>query len=122
MDIERLSALLAVLLPVLLAVVGVLAVVLWRWNGWDAPALISPHKVGDRRARLTDDAKVTGTWLALTAVVLWVGFIAAFFILHAILFTFGREATFVALVVGGALLVATPVATGIAVRRRAHHS
>jgi hypothetical protein len=120
MEIERLSALLAVLLPVLLVVDGVLAVVLWRWNGWDGPGLLPSRWGGGRRGKLAGEARVAGTWLLLTAVVLWVIFLAAFMIVHTILFTFGTGAAFLGLVASSVLLIATPFATGMVIRRRAH--
>lgn len=121
MEIERLSALLAVLLPVLLVVEGVLAVVLWRWNGWDGPNLLPARWRGGRRGKLVGEARVAGTWLLLTGIVLWVIFLAAFMIVHTVLFTLGTGAAFIGLVVCSALLLATPFATGMLIRRRAHH-
>jgi uncharacterized Tic20 family protein len=120
MEIERLSALLAVLLPVLLVLEGVLAVALWRKNGWDAPHLETRTGEG-RFGALRTDIQIAGVWLAVTALVLWVGFLVAFFVAYGILFTMGRAAALVAILASLALAVATPFVTGLAVRRWVHH-
>ena len=50
------------------------------------------------------------TWLGLTAASWWAEFAIAFVALHAILFSLGREAAVVALVVTVAIMTSTPVA------------
>ncbi len=60
------------------------------------------------------------TWLVLTALVLWCGAILAFAAVHALLFAFGTGAAAAGLVVCGAMLVATPFALAVIVRRTTH--
>ncbi len=120
MDIERLTALLAVLLPTLLLMEAVLAVALFRRNGFDFPRLGARPGQG-RMETLRSDAEIAGIWLALTALVMWVGFLVAFFVAYGILFTLGRFAALIAILIAIALAVATPFATGLAVRRWVHH-
>ena len=50
------------------------------------------------------------TWIGLTAVTWWFEVTVAFVALHAVLFSLGREATVVAVIVAIAVIVATPVA------------
>lgn len=121
MDIERLSALLAVLLPVLLVLEVVLALALWRWNGWESPHAFSIAEDHGRRGRLMSEARIAGIWLALTIGVLWVAFLVGFFLIHGLLFTLGRGPALVGILACLAIFVATPFATGLAVRRRVHH-
>lgn len=57
------------------------------------------------------------TWLVLTAMALWCEGVLAFVLVHASLFTLGTEAAGIGLVLTGAALVATPIATAVLVRR-----
>ena len=57
------------------------------------------------------------TWLVLTAMTLWCEAVLAFVLVHASLFALGTEAAGVGLVLTAALLVATPIATAVLVRR-----
>lgn len=121
MDIERLSALLAVLLPVLLVLEVVLGLALWRWNGWASPDAFGIAETHGRRGKLMSEARIAGIWLALTVAILWVAFLVAFFVCYGILFTLGKGAALVGILASLAVFVATPFATGRAVRRRVHH-
>lgn len=57
------------------------------------------------------------TWLVLTAMALWCEAVLAFVLVHASLFTLGTEAAGIGLVLSGVLLVVTPIATALIVRR-----
>lgn len=57
------------------------------------------------------------TWLVLTAMALWCEAVLAFVLVHVSLFTLGTEAAGIGLVLSGALLVTTPIATAFLVRR-----
>ena len=57
------------------------------------------------------------TWLGLTAVSLWLEFVAAFVLLHAVLFTLGREATVVVTILTVVIMVLTPAAWAVALGR-----
>jgi hypothetical protein len=60
------------------------------------------------------------TWFVLTALVLWAGGMLAFAAVHALLFAFGTAAAAVGLAVCGVLLLATPFALAVVVRRATH--
>jgi hypothetical protein len=57
------------------------------------------------------------TWLVVTAVALWCEAVLAFVLVHASLFVLGKDAAGVGLVLTVVLLVATPFATALLVRR-----
>lgn len=61
-------------------------------------------------ARVAGRGASIATWLGLTAVSWWAEFAIAFVALHAILFSVGREAAVVALIVTVAIMTLTPVA------------
>ncbi len=79
-----------------------------------------------RWARVTGRGASVASWLGLTAVSWWVEFAVAFLALHAILFSLGREAAIVALIVTVAVMALTPVAwayrLGHGNRERSAHS
>jgi hypothetical protein len=106
MQIESLGVALAVLLPLLLLVEGLIAAFLSSVNGWNAPRLLGP----------------IATWSVLTALTVWCVYLVAFVGVHALLFTFGTEAAWVGVIVTGVILVATPFAWGLVIRRQAHHA
>jgi hypothetical protein len=56
-------------------------------------------------------------WLGLTAVTLWLEFVCAFVLLHAILFTIGREAVVVVTMLTLVTMVLTPAAWAVALGR-----
>ena len=57
------------------------------------------------------------TWLVVTALGLWCEAVLAFVLVHVSLFTLGTEAAGIGLVLTAALLIATPIATALLVRR-----
>jgi hypothetical protein len=63
-----------------------------------------------RWARLNSRGASIATWLGLTAVSWWFEFLFAFFALHAILFSLGREAALVVSIVLIAIATLTPAA------------
>lgn len=69
--------------------------------------------------RVTIRGAGLATWLGLTVVTWWLEAVAAFFALHALLFTLGREAALVASVAVVVILTATPLAWAHLLRRRA---
>jgi hypothetical protein len=60
-------------------------------------------------------------WLVLTAVMLAGGFLVAFFAVHVLLFTLGRETALVGLIVSGIVLAFIPVVCGRVIRHRMRH-
>jgi hypothetical protein len=70
-------------------------------------------RVSGRGARFT-------TWLALTVLTLWSGFVVAFIVVYGILFTLGQGVATVALAVCAIALGATPFVIGLFVRRISH--
>lgn len=105
MQIESLGVALAVLLPLLLLVEGLVAALLSNVNGARTPRLLGP----------------IATWSVLTALTVWCVYLVAFVGIHALLFTFGTEAAWVGVIVTGIVLVATPFAWGLLIRRQSHH-
>jgi hypothetical protein len=106
MQIESLGVALAVLLPLLLLVEGLIAALLSNANGGHAPRLLGP----------------IATWSVLTALTVWCVYLIAFVGIHALLFTFGTAAAWVGVIVTGVVLVATPFAWGLLIRRQTHHA
>jgi hypothetical protein len=64
---------------------------------------------------------LVASWVALSALTMWCEYIVAFAGVHILLFTVGRWAAAVGFVIGTAILVATPIAWAVYLRRRAHH-
>jgi hypothetical protein len=62
------------------------------------------------------------TWLLLTALTLAFGSLVAWFAVYGLLFSLGREAALVGLVVSGVLLALAPLAWGRVIRHRARHT
>jgi hypothetical protein len=97
-------------LDVILAIlVGVMLVV----GAWLIVAL--------RAGRVPGTGSLVLAWLALTAVMLAVGWLIAYMACYALLFTLGAGAAAVGLLVAVLLTEATPLATGFAIRRWAQH-
>lgn len=59
-------------------------------------------------------------WLALTVLTLAVLFIVLFIATYGLLFTLGKEAATIGVVVSAIILAATPVAWALVLRKRAH--
>jgi hypothetical protein len=106
-----------VLLPLLLIGEAVLAFVAWRLTGHRTPQLLR-RPVGGQESR-PSEARAIGMWLGLTVVTLWIGFLAAFVGVHALLFTFGSGPAFVGLIVSAVLLAAVPLVWGLVITRQA---
>ena len=76
--------------------------------------------------RATNRGASIATWLGLTVVSWWLEAVFAFFVLHTILFSLGREAAIVTAIVTIAVMSLTPVAWAYGLRywnkhRSAHH-
>ena len=115
---ESAGVVLAVLLPFLIIAAGLLAALAWA---------VSDHATPPSVARIADDARhgrpvgtgaLVATWLVLTGLTLWCGYVLAFVVVHALLFTFGSDVALVGLVVSAAFLIATPIAWGLLLRRQ----
>jgi hypothetical protein len=59
------------------------------------------------------------TWVTLTAMAVWVEGVVAFVALHLLLFALGTGAAWAGLVVTAVVLVGTPIATAVLLRRGA---
>lgn len=66
--------------------------------------------------RVTNRGASIATWLGLTVVTWWLEAMAAFFALHAVLFTLGREAAVVTAIAVVAIVALTPVAWAYGLR------
>jgi hypothetical protein len=122
---ESAGVVLAVLLPFLIIAAGLLAAVAWAVDGHATPPSVSHLADDARHGRPLGTGALIGAWLALTALTLWCGYVLAFVLVHALLFTFGSDVALVGMIVSAVLLVATPVAWGLLLRRQAraaaHH-
>ncbi len=103
MQIESLGVALAVLLPLLLLVEGLVVAFVTNVSGGHTPALLGP----------------LATWSVLTALTVWCVYLVAFVGVHFLLFTFGIEAAWVGVILTAFVLIATPVAWGPLIRRQA---
>ena len=62
------------------------------------------------------------TWLAVTAMVVWLEAVLAFVLVHGLLFVFGTDVAMAGLVAAGLVLLATPFVTAAVLRGRARES
>ena len=75
-----------------------------------------------QQGRPTGASGQVATWLLLTSVTMAFGFLVAWFAVYGLLFSLGRGAALVGLVVSGAILALVPVAWGRVIRHRAHRA
>jgi hypothetical protein len=101
MQLSQLTEDLALLLPIVILVEGIIGIVIWFGYG----------ARGGRGARVA-------TWLGLVTLTLWVGSAAAFVLLHLVYFTFGSAATIISAVIVTALMLLMPFGWAAVVR---HH-
>ncbi len=67
-------------------------------------------------ARATSRGAGIVTWLGMTVVSWWIEFLVAFLVLHTVLFSLGREATGIAVLLTLAVIALTPVGWAYALR------
>jgi hypothetical protein len=101
MQIEELTTEVALILPIVLLVEGIVAVVAWFALGCR----------GGRGARFA-------AWLGLVTLTTWCGSAIAFVLLHVLLFNFGTSAAMAGAVVTTVLMVLMPFGWAVVVR---HH-
>jgi maltodextrin utilization protein YvdJ len=101
MQIREVSEDLALIVPMLILLEGVVAVVLWF--AWGSK--------GGRGARIA-------AWLGLVTLTLWCGSAAAFVLLNLIYFNFGSQVTIAAAVLVTVFMIAMPFGWAYVVR---HH-
>lgn len=101
MLIAELTEELALILPIVILVEGIIGLVAWFALG----------SRGGRGARVA-------AWLGLVTLTLWVGSAAAFVLLHVLLFTFGSVAAIAGAVAVTAFMILMPFGWAIVVR---HH-
>jgi hypothetical protein len=101
MQLSQLTEDLALLLPIVILVEGIIGIVAWFWYG----------SKGGRGARVA-------TWLVLVTLTLWVGSAAAFVLLHLLYFNFGSAATIVGAMGVTAFMLLMPFGWAAVVR---HH-
>jgi hypothetical protein len=118
MDELRIGTLFTVLLPLLLVAEAVVGLLLWRASGHPMPAVLN-RPVAQGAGHLGSEARLVGTWLAVTAATLWVGFLIAFVAVHLILFTIGETAALAGLIASAAVLGAVPIVWAFLLFRRA---
>lgn len=101
MQLSKFTEDLALMLPVVILVEGIIGIVVWFWYG----------ARGGRAARIA-------IWLGLVTLTLWVGSAGAFVLLHLLYFTFGSAATIVGAVGVTAFMLLMPFGWAAVVR---HH-
>jgi hypothetical protein len=102
MRIEDLVEDFALLLPIVMLVVSIVALVVWFAAG----------SGGGRGARFA-------AWLGLVVLTLWCGSIAAFVGIHILLFTLGSTAALVGVAVTTVFMVLMPIGWALVMRHRA---
>jgi hypothetical protein len=103
MQIKEITESIALIVPMLILVEGVVALVVWFALG----------SKGGRGARIA-------AWLGLVTLTLWCGSAAAFVLLNLVYFTFGAQATIVGAAVVTVLMIAMPFFWWYVVRNRHH--
>jgi hypothetical protein len=117
MDELRIGTLFTVLLPLLLVGEAIIGLLLWRVSGHPMPAAFN-RPLAQGAGHLGAEVRAVGTWLAVTAATLWVGFLIAFVGVHLVLFTIGETAALACLIASMAVLGAVPIAWGFVLFRR----
>lgn len=101
MQIKELTEDIALILPMLMLVEGIVGLVVWFAYG----------SKGGRGARVA-------AWLGLVTLTLWCGSVAAFVLLHLLLFTLGNEAAIVGAALVTVFMLTMPFGWAWVVRRR----
>jgi hypothetical protein len=101
MQIAEVTEDLALLLPIVILVEGIIGVVAWFAFGSN----------GGRGARVA-------AWLGLVTLTLWVGSAAAFVLLHVLLFSFGSWAAVAGAVAVTAFMLLMPFGWAVVIRHR----
>lgn len=117
MDELRIGTLFTVLLPLLLVGEAVVGLLLWRASGHPMPSVLN-RPIVQGAGHLGTEVRLVGTWLAVTAATVWVGFLVAFVVVHLILFTVGETAALAGLIASAAILGAVPIAWAFVLFRR----
>lgn len=117
LDELSIGTLFTVLLPLLLVGETIVGLLLWRVSGHPMPdPLRRPLTAGGTRGG--GEIRTVATWLAASVATLWVGFLVAFVGVHVLLFTIGREAALVGLIVSIVVLGAVPIVWAVVLHRR----
>ena len=114
---EPLQVVFALTFPILLGVLILLAIVVWRGSGLEAPDVLAAPSQRSRGGRLLGDLRIVTMWLLLTAATVVATFIVGFALVHALLFTFGQGVATAALIGSGVVMAAVPVVWGLVIRR-----
>jgi drug/metabolite transporter (DMT)-like permease len=102
MDISQVTESLGTVLPFIFLAEGVIAAAVWFVFGGK----------GSRGAKIT-------AWIGLTTLTLWCGSAIAFVALHALLFSIGRDAAMVGLILTTIFMVTMPFGWALVIRHRA---
>jgi len=114
---QPLQVVFALTFPILLGVAILLAIILWRESGIQAPDVLAPPRPQARGGRLLGDLRIVVVWVLLTGATVVALFIVDFALVHALLFTFGQGVASAALIGSGVVMAAVPVAWGLVIRR-----
>jgi hypothetical protein len=119
LDEVSIGTLFTVLLPLLLVGEAIVGLLLWRFSGHPMPEpLRRPLAAGGARAGV--EIRLVATWLAASAVTMWVGFLIAFVGIHVLLFTIGQTAALIGLLASVVALAAVPIVWAVVLFRRSH--
>lgn len=114
---QPLQVVFALTFPILLGVAILLAIILWRESGIQAPDVLAPPRPQARGGRLLGDLRIVAVWVLLTGATVVALFIVDFALVHALLFTFGQGVAGAALIGSGVVMAAVPVVWGLVIRR-----
>jgi hypothetical protein len=117
MNAEALGILLLVLMPLLLATEGIIAILIWRATGHAAPLLLGRSSGAVDRPVIS--AEAIAVWLAGSSITMGVAFLVLFTAEYAILFTLGTVAASVGLIASIGLLGSLPIVWALAILHRA---
>jgi hypothetical protein len=101
MPIEQIAETVLEGLPLILISEAIVAVIVWY---------VAAGR-GNRRAQIA-------AWIGLVTATLWLGSIAAFVLLHAVLFIVGREAALLGIVLATAFMLGMPFGWAFVIARR----
>jgi len=111
MNVDEVAVILAVIVPFLLVAEGFLAVIFWRWNGWEAPRFLARGRT----------LSLAVTWFVVSTLSVWCVYVMAFVAVHALLFTLGQPAAVAGLALSVLLVAAVPIVWAFVILRRAGH-
>jgi hypothetical protein len=116
MDIELLSTIVMVVVPLLLLVEGIVVLLVWAHLDGGMPWLVSGWRTPGREGVRGDSV---GYWLIATTATALAGWIVSFISVHALLFAFGSLAAWLGIATSIVVIAALPIGWAYLIERRA---